>query len=41
MMFSATISQNIKRLSKEFMQTPAIVEVSQRRDIIFTHCYAY
>ena len=34
MMFSATISQNIKRLSKEFMQNPSIVEVSQRRDIV-------
>ena len=32
MMFSATISQNIKRLGKEFLREPAIVEVSNRRD---------
>jgi len=34
MMFSATISQNIKKLAKEFLNDPAIVEVSQRRDIV-------
>ena len=34
MMFSATISQNIKRLAKEFMRDPAIVEVSHRRDVV-------
>jgi len=34
MMFSATISQNIKRLAKEFLREPAIVEVSQRRDLV-------
>ncbi len=34
MMFSATISQNIKKLGKEFMRSPAIVEVSQRRDVV-------
>jgi len=34
MMFSATISQNIKKLAKEFLIDPAIVEVSQRRDIV-------
>jgi len=34
MMFSATISQNIKKLAKEFLKNPAIVEVSQRRDIV-------
>ncbi|SFZ98055.1 ATP-dependent RNA helicase RhlE [hydrothermal vent metagenome] len=34
MMFSATISQNIKKLAKEFLISPAIVEVSQRRDIV-------
>jgi ATP-dependent RNA helicase RhlE len=34
MMFSATISQNIKKLAKEFLRDPAIVEVSQRRDIV-------
>jgi ATP-dependent RNA helicase RhlE len=33
-MFSATISQNIKKLAKEFLIDPAIVEVSQRRDIV-------
>ena len=34
MMFSATISQNIKRLAKEFLREPAIVEVSNRRDLV-------
>jgi len=34
MMFSATISQNIKALSKEFMSEPAIIEVSSRRDVV-------
>jgi ATP-dependent RNA helicase RhlE len=34
MMFSATISQNIKKLAKEFLRDPVIVEVSQRRDIV-------
>jgi len=34
MMFSATISQNIKRLGKEFLREPAIVEVSDRRDVV-------
>jgi ATP-dependent RNA helicase RhlE len=34
MMFSATISQNIKRLGKEFLREPAIVEVSNRRDVV-------
>ena len=34
LMFSATISQNIKKLAKEFLNDPAIVEVSQRRDIV-------
>jgi ATP-dependent RNA helicase RhlE len=34
MMFSATISQNIKKLAKEFMQDVAIVEVSNRRDVV-------
>lgn len=34
MMFSATISQNIKKLGKEFMRDAAIVEVSHRRDIV-------
>ncbi len=34
MCFSATISQNIKKLSKAFLKDPAIVEVSQRRDVV-------
>jgi len=34
LMFSATISQNIKRLGKEFMKCPIIVEVSDRRDVV-------
>jgi len=34
MCFSATISQNIKKLSKEFLRSPAIVEVSNRRDVV-------
>ena len=34
MCFSATISQNIKKLSKEFLRNPAIVEVSNRRDVV-------
>jgi len=34
MMFSATISQNIKKLAKEFMYEPLSIEVSQRRDVV-------
>ena len=34
MCFSATISQNIKKLSKAFLQEPVIVEVSSRRDVV-------
>jgi ATP-dependent RNA helicase RhlE len=34
LMFSATISQNIKKLAKEFLRDPAIVEVSDRRDVV-------
>ena len=34
MMFSATVSQNIKKLAKEFMRDAAVVEVSQRRDVV-------
>lgn len=34
MCFSATISQNIKKLAKEFLRDPAIVEVSSRRDVV-------
>jgi ATP-dependent RNA helicase RhlE len=36
MMFSATISQNIKKLAKKFMNNPITIEVSQRRDVIDT-----
>ena len=34
MMFSATVSQNIKKLAKEFMYEPITIEVSQRRDVV-------
>jgi len=34
LMFSATISQNIKKLAKEFLIDPIIVEINQRRDVI-------
>jgi ATP-dependent RNA helicase RhlE len=34
MFFSATISQNIKKLAKEFLRDPAIVEISSRRDVV-------
>ena len=34
LLFSATISQNIKRLGKEFLREPTIVEVSSRRDVV-------
>ncbi len=34
MLFSATISQNIKRLGKQFLKNPAIVEVSDRRSVV-------
>jgi len=34
MCFSATISQNIKKLAKEFLNNPSIVEVSNRRDVV-------
>ena len=34
MMFSATVSQNIKKLGKEFMNDAISVEVSQRRDVV-------
>jgi ATP-dependent RNA helicase RhlE len=34
MMFSATISQNIKKLGKEFLRDPVSVEVSNRRDVV-------
>ncbi len=34
MMFSATISQNIKKLAKEFLIDPVSVEVSSRRDVV-------
>jgi len=34
MMFSATISQNIKQLGKQFLRNPVSVEVSNRRDVV-------
>jgi ATP-dependent RNA helicase RhlE len=34
MMFSATVSQNIKKLAKEFLRNPVSVEVSNRRDVV-------
>ena len=34
MCFSATISQNIKKLAKEFLRDPVTVEVSNRRDVV-------
>jgi ATP-dependent RNA helicase RhlE len=34
MMFSATISQNIKKLGKKFLLNPVSVEVSNRRDVV-------
>ncbi len=34
MCFSATISQNIKKLAKEYLRDPAIIEVSNRRDVV-------
>jgi len=34
LMFSATISQNIKKLAKEFLHDPAIVEIHDRRDVV-------
>jgi ATP-dependent RNA helicase RhlE len=34
MMFSATISQNIKKLAKEFLYNPVTVEISSRRDTV-------
>ena len=34
LMFSATISQNIKKLAKEFLNDPTIVEINQRRDVV-------
>ncbi|RLA59976.1 MAG: RNA helicase [Epsilonproteobacteria bacterium] len=34
MLFSATISQNIKKLGKDFLIDPAIIEVSNRRDVV-------
>lgn len=34
MMFSATVSQNIKKLGKEFLHNPVSVAVSERRDVV-------
>ena len=41
-MFSATISQNVKKLAKKFLQNPSVVEVSDRRDNVnLIHHKAY
>lgn len=41
-MFSATISQNVKKLAKEFLNVPVVVEVSDRRDAVnLIHHKAY
>ncbi|HFU77850.1 MAG TPA: DEAD/DEAH box helicase [Epsilonproteobacteria bacterium] len=34
MCFSATISQNVKKLAKAFLHEPAVVEISNRRDVV-------
>lgn len=34
MMFSATISQNIRTLGKKYLNTPTVIEVSERRDVV-------
>ena len=34
MMFSATISQNVKKLAKEFLNRPVVVEVTNRRQTV-------
>ncbi len=34
LMFSATISQNIRQIGKKFLQDPVVVEVSDRRDTV-------
>ncbi|NQY25329.1 MAG: DEAD/DEAH box helicase [Campylobacteraceae bacterium] len=34
MMFSATISQNVKQLAKKFLRTPTVVEITNRRETV-------
>ncbi|MGA1931342.1 DEAD/DEAH box helicase [Arcobacter sp. YIC-464] len=34
MMFSATLNQNVKKLAKEFLETPAVVEISSQRSSV-------
>src|SRR5690606_1300709 len=34
MMFSATLSQNIKKLAKEFLNEPVVIEVSSQRSSV-------
>jgi len=34
MMFSATISQNVKQLAKQFLRTPTVVEITNRRETV-------
>ncbi|MFK5975537.1 MAG: DEAD/DEAH box helicase [Sulfurovum sp.] len=42
LMFSATISQNIKKLGKEFLKDPVIVEIHDRRAVVeMIHHKAY
>lgn len=34
MMFSATLNQNVKKLAKEFLQTPMVIEISPQRSSV-------
>jgi ATP-dependent RNA helicase RhlE len=34
MMFSATMNQNVKKLAKEFLQDPVVIEVAQQRSAV-------
>ena len=34
MMFSATMTQNVKKLAKEFLQDPVVIEVAQQRSAV-------
>lgn len=34
MMFSATLNQNVKKLAKEFLETPSVIEVSNQRSSV-------
>ena len=37
MMFSATMNQNVKKLAKEFLTDPVVVEVAQQRSAVKNH----